>query len=387
MTDAVVVGAGIGGLATAALLQRLGCRTSVIEQRAESVGLGAGILLQPNGLAVLDALGAIDRLREGGTELRSLRLLDERLHVMGESRLPGGPSHGFGLVVSRHLLHQILLDIARSCGVEIHHDHRLTGVEGEVESPRPLVADEHRPAVDLLVGADGQGSVVRGHVDPEGTTPAAGRAYVRALVDWTCVEPLTGEYWTRRGIAGIFACGDDRSYWYCTATPAIERAMEKGDLGDLRKRVAAAHPPLIQAVNALADTDQARIDRVVDVQATKLYRGSTVLVGDAAHAMAPNLGQGANSALVDAGVLASELHRRSAVSEALAAYDTRRHEVVRKVQLDARRLARVSHFTRGRRLRNRAVRLLPRSVLTAGMRRSQQVDLAAFRHELSELPR
>ncbi len=386
MTEALVVGAGVGGLAAATLLQRLGYRTTVVERRAEDADAGAGIMIQPNGLAVLAALGVTDELEKAGSEVGQLRLLDERLRVLSELPFPGGSAHGKALVVARSDLYRVLATAARAAGVEVRYDARLTGLQGDPEAPVPEVDGEAMPAPDLLVGADGQGSLVRRFVDPGGRMPVAGRAYVRALVDWSCVEPLTGEYWTRRGIAGIFGCGQDRTYWYCTATAAVEKAFDSGDLPRVRKVVASAHPPLIQAVGALADVDQARIDRVVDVRAEQLYRGATALVGDAAHAMAPNLGQGANSALVDAGVLAAELARRSGRAEALAAYDARRHEAVTKVQLDARRLARVSHLTRGRVVRNRVVRALPRRFTAAGVLRAQQVDVSTFRLELADIP-
>jgi 2-polyprenyl-6-methoxyphenol hydroxylase-like FAD-dependent oxidoreductase len=124
---------------------------------------------------------------------------------------------------------------------------------------------------------------------------------------------------------------------------------------------------------------------VPQVVVDQLYRGLVVLVGDAAHTIAPTLAQGANSALVDAGVLASELRRRDDVADALAAYDARRCPAVRRVQRDAGWLARTAHFTRGRRVRNAGLRLVPDRFTEAATRRAQQVDLAGFRAELKQL--
>ncbi|MEL7210402.1 MAG: FAD-dependent monooxygenase, partial [Actinomycetota bacterium] len=357
-----------------ALLGRGGAPTTVVDQRTEGAGLGAGILLQPNGLAVLEAIGVLDELRAAGSELRRLRLLDHRLEPVAERPVPGGPTHGYALVVPRLDLDRIVLAAARDCGVEVVHGRRLHEIRGTATDAELVFDDGAQPGPSLLVGADGQGSVVRRFVDPAGPTPTAGRAYVRAMVDWTCVEKLHGEYWTRKGIAGILPCGTGASYWYCTATTPIAAAVDQGDLAALRRTVSAAHPPLVQAVTALDDVGAARVDRVVEVEVTQLYRGSTVLVGDAAHAMAPNLGQGANSALVDAGVLACELGRRHGVGEALAAYDARRCQAVRRVQLDAHRLARLAHLRRGRRLRNGVLRLVPERMTTAGVQRALQVD-------------
>lgn len=385
MREAVVIGAGIGGLATSVLLQRQGMSTTVVERRAEGSALGAGILLQPNGLAVLEALGVVERLRRVGSEIRRLRLLDDRLQLISEQSVPGGPEHGVALVVSRLDLHRVLLDTAREAGVRVEHERRLLEVAGSAPEPELLFDDGRRPAPSLVVGADGQGSIVRRFVDPAGPTPRAGRSYVRALVEWTCVEKLHGEYWTRHGIAGILPCGPEASYWYCTATSSIVAAVDDGDLAALRRSVSAAHPPLVQAVTAIDAIARARVDRVVEVEVNQLYRRPAVLVGDAAHAMAPNLGQGANSALVDAGILACELARRHGIGEALAAYDARRGQAVRRVQVDAHRLARLAHLPRGQRLRNGILRFLPDQAATAGVHRAQQVDLASFRHELASL--
>ncbi|MEM9894087.1 MAG: NAD(P)/FAD-dependent oxidoreductase [Actinomycetota bacterium] len=383
--EVAVIGAGIGGLATAILLQRQGTSTVVYERREEGESIGAGIVLQPNGLAVLDAIGVVDELRAGGSELGSLRLLDGRLRPIVDNPVLGGPSQGTALVVSRSNLHRALLQSARAVGVSVVHGRRLQEIAGPDPEPELVFDDGAVAAPSLVVGADGQGSVVRRFVDPAGPTPKAGRAYVRALVDWVCVEDLHGEYWTRKGLAGILPCGPASTYFYCTATPGIAAAVDAGDLDAFRKEVSAAHPPLVQAVNALSDVGAARLDRVVEVQVNQLYRGPVALLGDAAHAMAPNLGQGANSALVDAGVLACEVDRRHGVGEALAAYDARRSEAVRRVQLDAGRLARVAHFPRARPLRNRVLRHAPSRLTAVGARRVLQVDLAGFRHELAEL--
>lgn len=384
-SEVAVIGAGIGGLATAILLQRQGMSTVVFERRAEGEGLGAGILLQSNGLAVLDPIGVVDELRAEGSELRSVRLLDGRLRPIIENPVPGAGGEGTALVVARSGLHRALLRVAQSEGVTVVHGRRLQEITGSDTDPQLVFDDGTEPAPHLVVGADGQGSVVRRFVDPAGPTPKAGRAYVRTLIDWVCVEELHGEYWTGCGLAGIFPCGPDATYIYCTATPEIAAAVEGDDLDAFRRAVSAAHPPLVQAVNALTDVGAARLDRVVEVQVNQLYRGSVTLLGDAAHAMAPNLGQGANSALVDAGVLACEVDRRYGVGEALAAYDARRTEAVRRVQLDAGRLARVAHFPRARPLRNRMLRHAPARFTAVGARRVMQVDLAGFRHELAEL--
>jgi 2-polyprenyl-6-methoxyphenol hydroxylase-like FAD-dependent oxidoreductase len=386
MTDTAVVGAGIGGLATGTLLARAGCDVTIYEQRPSPAGIGAALCLQPNGLAVIDALGVLDVLAAAGSELRRLRLFDDRLQVISDVDVPGGSRHGYALVVARDVLIGSLVDAATAAGVTIETGQRVLALSGRPAAP--VIELEHTPRTcDLVVGADGAGSVVRPMVAPgldEGHD--AGRPYVRALVEWVCSEQLAGEYWTRRGLAGLLPCGDGMTYWYASATDAITRAVEDEDVDRIRRAVSVAHPPLVQVVSALTSPSQIRLDRVRQVEVGQLYRGVAVLVGDAAHTIAPTLAQGASSALVDAGVLASELGRRDVLADALAAYDARRCPAVHRVQRDAEWLARTAHFTRGRRVRNAGLRLVPDRFTVAATRRAQQVDLAGFRAELKQLP-
>ncbi|MEM7341826.1 MAG: FAD-dependent monooxygenase [Actinomycetota bacterium] len=384
MTEAVVAGAGISGLAGATLLARLGLDVSVVERNPLPTDRSAGVLIQPNGVAVLETIGVLDALHDHATRLSGLRLLDERFRPLSVIEFPGGPGNGYALVVDRTLLHDALVGAARNAGVTLNGSASVTQVSDDGTGPTVIVDGEERQA-ELVVGADGVDSVTRSFVDPGSPAQAKRRHYVRALVDWSITEPLVGEYWTRRGIAGIFPCGPDRTYWYATATPAMERAIKAGDVVRLRRLVASAHPPLLQVVNALPDTGLTEVDDAPRVQARKLYRGSVVLVGNAANAMAPSLGLGASSALVDVGVLASELHRRGSVAEALAAYDSRRSEAVEKAQRDADRLGRVAHFTRGRGLRNSIVRSLPARLAAVATRRALQLDVRGFRDELSSI--
>lgn len=389
MIDTAVIGAGIGGLATAALLARTSFGVTVYEARStvEPRGADVGISLHPNGLAVLDALGLVPELSQSGSRLSRLRLFDERMHLLADVEPPGGDRTGSGpvLVVSSHRLHRLLWEAAKDAGASIRVGSRLTAIGSDPTAPRIYFQDGQSESF-LVVGADGMESVVRRMVGTgdEGHRVRE-RRYVRAMVDWPLNENAAGQYWTRGGVSGLLPCGPGRTYWYATVTLRMQNALDEGDIERFRRTAASAHPPALQVVGNLKSLDDLLVSHVRHVNLDRFYRGSYVLIGDAAHSMDPNLGQGANAALVDAAVLASELHRRDHLAEALAAYDSRRVEAVHQVQADAARLARLAHFTVARRLRNTLAKSAPERIVQGVRQRSQQVDLVALRHELAEL--
>jgi 2-polyprenyl-6-methoxyphenol hydroxylase-like FAD-dependent oxidoreductase len=154
--------------------------------------------------------------------------------------------------------------------------------------------------------------------------------------------------------------GDGPTYFYAAATaPPVAAAVARGDVEALRRRWATVLPLAGRVLDRVGSFEELLVNEVVRVDCARWTDGRLVLVGDAAHAMAPNLGQGANSALVDGAVLRAELAAEQPVEQALARYAARRRPAVRRVQDDADRLARLSGLSspRLRKLRDTALRL------------------------------
>jgi 2-polyprenyl-6-methoxyphenol hydroxylase-like FAD-dependent oxidoreductase len=362
----VVVGAGIGGLASALLLARSGASVTLVEKHRSSA-VGAGILLQPNGLAVLHGLGLGRQLQRSGHRIAASRVRAADGRVITELVTPDF-GHGLDhvLAIRRATLHQLLeTAVAAERGITVRRGVEVTGAAstGSVE----LAEHDHVGTLsgDLVVGADGVHSTVRTGDGFDATVTATGQRYVRGLVpaDPADADELEGEFWTPLGVFGGARVDASTTYFYASArAPEVARAVDAADLAALRRAWAAQLPAAGPVLERVRDAGDLLVNDVVRVDCRRWYDGRLVLLGDAAHAMAPTLGQGANSALVDAAVLAQELSRPQPVPSALERYAARRQAPVRRVQDRADRVARLAHLrsTVLRRGRNRAMRGLGR---------------------------
>ena len=373
----VVAGAGIGGMTAALLLGSAEASVRLLERVAEPAAVGAGLLLQPNGLAVLYALGLGDQLQRAAWRTPPAAIRDPTGSVLLALPLPDfGRGLDHALVLRRSHLYGVLLAAVQAHpAITVQLGTQVTGVspDGTVRTCHQGVKTEM--TVDLVVGADGEASTVRAHGDFGAVAQATGACYGRALVPGADYELAWGEYWTPLGLFGGAPLGDGSIYLYLDVTaPPVARALAEGDLEGFRQRWAAALPLAGPVLARLGGLDGLLVNRVVRVDCERWVDGRLVLVGDAAHAMAPNLGQGANSAIVDAVVLAAELATDQPLERALGRYTARRRPAVGWVQDAADRLARLSRASHPVLRRGRDVALRRLGRLATGPSRQQRVQ-------------
>ena len=328
-----IVGYGTGGQAAAVLLSRDGHAVEVFEQAADPGPVGAGFLLQPTGMAVLWKLGLLDAALTHGAridrlfgETRSGRAVMDMRYRELDTRL-------FGLGMQRGALFS-LLDAAWREGRNIHCGRRIASVDAERGLLRDQAGDEHGP-FDLLVVADGAASQLRPHVGQlvlDRPYPWGAQWCLLPMRDWPFDRELRQRYHGARRMAGMLPVGTRPgdgtprvSFFWSVPAHALDGAHEEAAW---RADVASVWPDL---ASMLADAEIPHglaKARYRDAVHRSWHRGRAVLLGDAAHAMSPQLGQGANMALIDALVLRDALRAEHELEGAFARYErTRRAHV------------------------------------------------------------
>ncbi|WP_411103811.1 FAD-dependent oxidoreductase [Streptomyces sp. cmx-4-9] len=350
---AVVVGAGIGGLTAAVALHRRGWQVTVCERAPEPPTTGAGIGLAPNALRALDAIG-VDAAHAAGSAVPV---------TMGVRR-PGGAwlvrtstadlAARYGVpptAVPRPALTSALA-AALPLGA-LRYGTAVTAVEDATGRPTVRTAAGPDLTADLVVAADGIHSPLRRAFFPgHPGLHYLGETAWRALVDVPDLRVADmSETWGRGERFGVTPLSDGRLYLYATAVaPAGTRSPDAR--AELRRRFDSWHDPIPRLLDRVERLDPADVlqNDLYDLAAPlpRLHHGRIAWVGDAAHAMAPNLGQGGCQAVEDAVVLAHVLpagdgpqHSGSPVGAALAAYTAARRGRTDAVRVRARRVGRL----------------------------------------------
>lgn len=318
MREAVVVGAGLGGVTAASALAQAGWRVTVVERAPELTEVGAGISLWPPAMRVLDDLGAGRAIRGEASVSGSagVRRPDGRWLAKVDPAGFAAPS-----LVHRARLHEAIRNTFPDT-VEITTGVVVTGATpaGEV-----MTRSGETFSGDLVVAADGLRSLVRRSLEPEAARPRyAGCTAYRGIAPSGIVS-TGGETWGRGQRFGYVRMIDGRAYWYATVNVAEGASSAATAHRDVVRLFRGWHDP-IPALLEQTPADEVLVNDLYDLTLPlpSFAHGRVALLGDAAHAMTPNLGQGACAAIVDAATLARTLADERDIDTALRAYDAER---------------------------------------------------------------
>jgi 2-polyprenyl-6-methoxyphenol hydroxylase-like FAD-dependent oxidoreductase len=366
MRSAVVVGAGVGGLAVAGALARTGWQVTLLERGDRLRGDRAAWLIWPNGVRALHALGLGGGLPAIASPApsRGIRRPNGQWLVQPDRPAGADDEPDASVVVHREDLHDALV---AGLGEQIAIDIRTGVAVRTVRSAgdRPAVSDGRTTwEADLVIGADGVDSILRRRLAPASSVVAAGSAAWRAVIPWyrapklpeggvTGGETLGAGHRFRYALLGERGSsgGSTRGgvYWAATVPGAYRPEPAATQLALLRRWFADWHAPIgdILAATEPDDLIQHAVGELRPIPRTFSFPtgpGGYVLLGDAAHAMSHHLGQGACLALEDAATLRSLLLDAvpgRSLGQALEAYTRQRRPRVARIVRQSRRVGAV----------------------------------------------
>lgn len=369
---ALIVGAGIGGLAAGIALRRAGWDVKVIERARSPRELGFALALAPNAVAALRELGVHEPVMREGFTTRSIEI--RRGDGTPLKRIDFAVDRGalYSVVALRTVVHGSLLDAVGTDALVL--DSPAAGFELTAGGVSLRLADGRRIDGRVLIGADGVASVIRRQLHPGEPDPRpSGFHAIRGVTP--CVADRLG------GVSGVLYLGDgieaglaranaDDVYWYMSLLDADVKAGT-ADPWAVMERAARGLDRTFAAIALAARPQDLRLDRLFHRDPLDRWGdGPVTLLGDAAHPVLPYTAQGAALALEDAVALGLALARGGDPVPALRRYERVRSNRTRRVVRVGPRIGAMT-TTRNRArtfVRNAAIRMLPGRLVSASLK-------------------
>ncbi|QPC92342.1 NAD(P)/FAD-dependent oxidoreductase [Mesorhizobium sp. INR15] len=341
--DIAIAGAGPAGLATALYLKRAGHRVTMFERFEEPKPVGSGLILQPTGLTVLADLGLLDDILALGSRIDRLHGADASTgRTVLDVRYDAQSSHRFGLAVHRNALFGVLFHAAQREAISIE-----TGVEIETleagEKATLICGNGRRVGpFDLVVDASGSRSKLRQSLGNAGAPRPLAYGAFWASLGWRDdrfdEHALTQRYDKASVMIGVLPIGrpepgaEKMAAFFWSLKPEDADQVRTAGLDAWKQRVVRLWPEAEAFTSQIDSFDQLSLARYGHHTMKRPAGRRLAVIGDAAHSTSPQLGQGANMALLDAAALSHALSRTNSIEAALEAYVQARRWHVRVFQ-------------------------------------------------------
>lgn len=324
-----LVGGGIAGLTLGIALQRKGFSVKIYEGAPQIQALGAGLALAANAVKAFMEIGISEEVLKAGKVLKVLRIKDERGKILTETDSEKITArYGFinNFTIHRADLHSVLISQLHPGTLELNK--RCVDWQSRGAATILRFADGSYTLADHVIACDGIRSVIRKKLLPYAAPRYAGYTCWRGVTEQLPegFDPEeTSETWGAGGRFGIVPLSNNRIYWFaCLNADANDPHMQAYTSDDLLRHFGHFHKPVPQI---LESTPAERIiwNDIIDLRPLKKFAfGNILLVGDAAHATTPNMGQGACMAIEDAAVLARCMEENRSPSEAFRQFEKKR---------------------------------------------------------------
>lgn len=346
MTETVdILGAGIGGLTTALMLKQKGLNVNIFESSAEIKPVGAGIILANNAMQVLRKLGLQDEIEKAGNMISYMKITDPQLKNISVVDLTEyEKKYGVhNIAIHRGELQEILANAIGSDNIKL--SKRLSKIE-KAKLFKLTFEDGSTMESKFVIGADGIKSVVRNQLFDESTLRNANQICWRGICEMDLPKNYHNELneaWGKGKRFGFVKISAKKVYWY----GLTNSKNVKTDQVNLTGLFEEFH---IDILNIISSTlrEQIIISDIVDLKPIdKWQKGNVCLIGDAAHATTPNLGQGACQAIEDAYVLGKLLDNGIAIGDAFKKYEDIRRKKAHTIVNTSWSIGKMAHIENG----------------------------------------
>ena len=345
-----IIGAGVAGLTAASLLKQSGHEVVIFDKFDAPKPLGAGLLLQPTGLSVLALLGLDEATIARGSPIHQLygKVSGSRFTTL-DVKYKDCSTHLFGVGTHRGALFASLHQKAIETGVKIISSSEITAIK-QVSGKATLIdkAEQALGDYDLVIDASGQGSQLR----EKYASIRLNKPYPFGAL-WSLVtlehntfreDTLDQRYRRANNMIGVLPVGKEQgetktSAAYFYSMPVADyTAFRSRPFNDWQQHAMSLWPETESLIKQFKSHDDLILATYRDVILNKCYQDNLVFIGDAAHCTSPQLGQGANLALLDAYILAETINRHRSISDALADYAKQRQAQTSFYQMASRAL-------------------------------------------------
>ncbi|WP_421830828.1 FAD-dependent monooxygenase [Larkinella sp.] len=378
MNRFTIIGGGIAGLTTAIALRKIGIRATLFEAAPAIKPLGAGLVLAANAIKAYQKLSIAEAILPAGRVIDTFVIRDEqgRAITRTDSRAVSQRYGTDNFTIHRSTLHRVLLD--QLIGNPIVLGKRAISIDQSSDGVIMRFDDGTVHQTDYLLVADGIHSAIRQQLLPDSKPRYAGYTCWRAVVNATGLDLTEAtETWGSQGRVGIVPLANNQIYWFATANaPANDGLMRTFRVNDLMTRFAGYHAPIPDVISRTPDGGLLWND-IIDLKPLPRFAfGNVLLLGDAAHATTPNMGQGACQAIEDGVVLADELERSGTVSDAFKRFEQRRLKRTHSIVEKSRRIGQVAQVQHPwlAAVRNGLFRMLPDSMNERQLESLYKVD-------------
>ena len=374
----LIIGGGIAGLSAAIAVQKAGY-SAVVYEAAESLRpLGAGLGLSANAMRAFAKLGIRDEVIARGRLLDGFSILDEKGRVIShtDSRALSKKFGPDNFTIHRAALHEVLL--AAVAPNMIRTGKKCLAINSGANNRRIRFADGDSVEADYVIVADGIHSPLRQQLVPDSAPRYAGYTCWRGLVSNRQLNiQQSMEIWGSKGRFGLVPLANDQLYWFATTnSPANNLRYKNYSAADLRVHFTGYPAAVSAALDAWPESHVIWND-IADIKPLDRFAYDNVLlIGDAAHASTPNMGQGACQAAEDAAVLYEELCIHADIENAFRHFEKRRLDRTRFIIRQSARIGKMGQITNPfiAGLRNRLMRALPAAIKEKQLARIYQTD-------------